>query len=55
MDWQALHDIATCTMAEKIGSDQVLDDLIQLIPENRLEEYLRIIDKDEYLEIFKEG
>lgn len=55
MKWQTLHDIALVDMAEKIGCDQVLDDLIQLIPEDKLEEYLRIINRDEclQLEIFR--
>lgn len=52
MDWETLHDIALVDMAEKIGCDQVLDDLIQLLPEDKLEEYLRIIDRDECLGIF---
>lgn len=52
MEWQELHDIAACIMAEKIGSDQVLDDLLDLIPLQELEKYLREIDMTEGLNIF---
>lgn len=52
MEWQELHDIATHIMAEKIGSDQVLDDLLDFIPLQELEKYLREIDMTEDLNIF---
>lgn len=52
MEWQELHDIAAYTMAEKIGSDQVLDDLLDLIPLQELEKYLREIDMTEGLNVF---
>lgn len=52
MEWEELHDIALVDMAEKIGCDQVLDDLIDLIPLQELEKYLREIDITEELNIF---
>lgn len=53
MERKELHDIATYIMAEKIGSDQVLDDLVDLIPTQELEKYLIRIDIIEGLGIFK--
>ena len=55
MDWQELHDIALVDMADKIGCDQVLDDLISVIPIPALEEYLKRVDEMEDMGIFKEN
>lgn len=55
MDWQKLHDIALVDMANKIGCDQVLDDLISVIPMPTLEEYLKRVDEMEDMGIFKEN